>query len=1082
MSDTHEKHPTSNQPEKRSTSADNDETRPSRRVTHPDRTRLSVPATSPSKETPPAEEQPPKKEPSTPALPDPALTRPTRPVPRQPRPAFTRRRPGEQPTTRQQPPVERNPPSRRRVHYQNPLGEQQTRHAPPPPAAPQAQSQATAPPPQRRGWLGRSFAVIVFLSIILGAVLLAGGVITYFWIASQLPPAEALRARSLQFATTKILDREGNLLWEIIDPTGGRRTQVPLDQISLDLINATVATEDRFFYANVGVDPIAIGRAIYYNVSEGEIVSGASTITQQLARNVLLTPQERTQQSLSRKVREAILAVEINRQYTKEDILDVYLNQIYYGNLAYGIEAASQTYFGKRARDLTLAEASMLAGLPQSPAIHDPYTNPEGAKARQADVLRLMVEANYLTAAEAKAAQNELLDFRDLNFAFEAPHFVSFVRQELERNVPPDYIYQAGLRVQTTLDPRLQTIAEMEVRDQVNALAARRATNGALVAIEVASGEILALVGSKDFRDEAIDGQINMVVSPRQPGSSIKPLTYLAAFETLNWTPSSLIMDTMVEYPDGAGGVYQPKNYDDKFHGPVSVRQALANSYNIPPVKALALMGVDALKEMSARLGIKSLTRNDYGLALTLGGGEVSVLEMTGAYQTIANQGLFVPPTSILKITDNFGRVIEPQRPQPRRVLRKEHAYLMSHILADNEARTPAFGPNSALNLSRPAAAKTGTTNDFRDSWIVGYTPDIVTGVWVGNADNTPMSEVGGSNGAGPIWHNFMERAHEGRPVRDFVRPPTIIELEVCADSGTIPSEVCPQRRTEIFFKDQPPLDVAYDIHQLISIDLKTGLRANEFCSTQVEERYYRVYPPDGVEWAISQGFDQPPIDFCPSANIVANIATPLDGSTARNTISLEGSASADNFSHYQIEMGTGTNPDVFVTIAGPVNQMVSLGILGVFDTTAIDNGAYTVRLVVSDRTGGQGEARIRLLVDNVPTPVSTATPTATATPSVTSTPTPTATENPPTLTPTATLEPTTEPTLEPTTEPTIEPTVEPTIEPTLEPTTEPTIEPTTEPTAEPTSEPRPEPTPEPVLEPTTEPTPEPTAEPTSQS
>ena len=312
---------------------------------------------------------------------------------------------------------------------------------------------------------------------------------------------EELRTRSFHFATTEILDRDGNLLWEIIDPTGGRRTNISLDQISPDLIAATIATEDRFFYLNVGVDPIAIGRALYYNLSEGEIVSGASTITQQLARNVLLTPEERTEQSFSRKLKEAVLAVEINRRYTKDQILEIYLNQIYYGNLAYGIEAAAQTYFGKSAGALTLPEAALLAGLPQLPATHDPYVNPEGASARQSDVLDLMVEAQYITPVQAENAKKTALTFRELGAAFEAPHFVTYVRQELERFIPPAVIYQEpGLRVQTTLDPRLQAIAEAEVPAHVDALAGRNVSNGALVALDASTGQILAMVGSKDFR------------------------------------------------------------------------------------------------------------------------------------------------------------------------------------------------------------------------------------------------------------------------------------------------------------------------------------------------------------------------------------------------------------------------------------------------------------------------------------------------------------------------------------------------------------------------------------------------------
>ncbi len=942
MKDSHDAEKSRKPPEE-------DKTRPIRPLNDPENTLLSRPRPA----TPPANFEP---------------TRPNQPVP-----------PPAPPRSDRQTQV---PPAR-------PTYPQPARPASPPPAA--------APP--KRSAVKRTLAVLLLLAVMFGVLALAGGIVGYAWIASRLPPAKELKARQLQFKTTQILDREGNLLWEIIDPTGGRRTDVSLEQISPALIQATIATEDRFFYANVGVDPVAIIRAVFYNVSEGEVVSGASTITQQLARNVLLTPEERTEQSFSRKIKEAVLAIEINRQYSKKEILEVYLNQIYYGNLAYGIEAAAETYFGKPAKDLTLPEAAMLAGLPQSPAIHDPYTNPEGAKARQADVLRLMVKANFISQAQADEAQAAELQFKPLGFASQAPHFVTYVRQELEKIVPPEYIYQSGLKVTTTLNPRLQAIAEEEVRNQVDALAGRNVTNGALVALDVHTGQILALVGSKDFRDEVIDGQVNMATSPRQPGSSIKPLTYLAAFEQLNWTPSTLIMDTPVEYPDGAGGVYKPKNYDDKFHGPVLLRTALANSYNIPPIKALQLLGVDTLKAMAARLGITTLTRNDYGLALTLGAGEVPLVELTGAYQAIANGGALIPPTAIMQITDSAGRVVGPFQAQPRQVLKPEHAYLITNILSDNEARTPAFGPNSVLKLSRPAAAKTGTTNDYRDNWTMGFTPDIVTGVWVGNADNTPMVNVSGVAGAGPIWHNFMERAHEGLPVHHFTRPPTIIELEICADSGTLPSPACPQRKKEVFFKDQPPLGPEHDIHQLIAIDRNSGKRANEFCRMNVEEKYFRVYPgEDGRAWALSQGIEQPPQEYCASSNIVAMITNPPDGASVRGVISLEGSAAAANFKQYQVELGKGTQPDSFMVVLGPLNQLVEQGVLGVLDTTQVENGPYTLRLVVSDQAGGAVETRTRVLVDNAAT--ATSAPTDTPLP-VTDTPIPTGTLAPPTETPT---------------------------------------------------------------------------------
>ncbi|MEM7344770.1 MAG: PBP1A family penicillin-binding protein, partial [Chloroflexota bacterium] len=854
-------------------------------------------------------------------------------------------------------------------------------------------------------WLRRLIRVSLILTVILllGALLVVvSGVTSYAYIASQLPDAETLRNQQFKFRTSTIYDRNGRVLWEINDPQYGRRTDVGLVDIAPDLRNATIATEDRNFYLNVGVDPIAIARAVYYNVTEGSIVSGGSTITQQLVKNVLLSEAERTERSLVRKVKEAVLAMEVNRAYDKNVVLEIYLNQIYYGNLAYGIEAASNTYFGKRASQLSLGEAALLAGLPQSPAVHDPHTNPEGAKRRQEIVLGLMVEDGYITLEQAKTAAAEpvIENLRPLGVQLEAPHFVNLVRAELEAILPSEWVYQAGWRIETTLDKRLQDLAEETVTRHVDALAGRNVTNGALVAIDPTTGELLAMVGSKDFRDEAIAGQINMAVVPRQPGSSIKPLVFLAAMER-SWTPSTLIMDVPVEYPDWSGNVYAPVNYDEKFHGAASMRIALANSYNIPAVKGLEFVGVDALKDMAARLGITTLTRDDYGLALSLGAGEVPLIEMTGAYQALANRGLRIRPHTIRRVQDHSGNEIPLVQNSSQRVISEQHAYLMTHILADNEARSRSFGQNSALKLSRPAAAKTGTTNDFRDNLVLGYTPDMVVGVWVGNADYTPMEGTTGLSGAGPIWHDFMEDAHEGLPVRDFIRPDGIVEHEVCADSGTFPSEVCPKRRTEIFAEDQPPLDAEFDIHQLIEIDLNTGKRANEFCRTRIETRKYEVYPPDGREWAIEQGIEQPPEEYCPSSAITAQITAPTNDAIIRGTVQIFGRALAADFSYYELEYGVGTGPQAFGKIGGPQSQLVEGGLLGVIDTTQLPNGPYTIRLLVFDRSGGGLESRIHVLIDNVatpaPPPTSTALPTATFT----------AAPNQPPPTPTPTTEPT---------------------------------------------------------------------------
>ncbi len=630
-------------------------------------------------------------------------------------------------------------------------------------------------PPRRasRGEWGcfvRGMVVILFGTValfILGAVI---AVFAYYSIASTLPSVADLRQRSAQFETTRILDRNGNSLYEILDPNAGRRTYVKLKDISPNLVAATIATEDKEFYNHPGFDPLAIVRAIWQNLETGGNGPGASTITQQLARALLLSSEERAQRTYMRKIREIILAAEITRRYSKDDILELYLNEIYYGNLAYGIEAAVETYFGPGvdgqpnefnpqgspknghlADDLSLAQASFLAGLPQSPAVYDIYSNREATLNRHRDVLSLMYElsaaknciavsnAAQPVCVEIEAALQaskviEELTFPTPNIQMRYPHWVQFVRSQLESKYDAQTIYRSGFTVITTLDAGLQDTAQRIVTEQVAALVDKNATNGALVAIKPATGEILAMVGSADFYNEAIDGQVNMATSQtRQPGSAIKPLTYVAAFEK-GWTPATLIWDIPSGFPPSGDPndprePYVPVNYDGKFHGPVTVRTALSNSYNIPAVKALQFIGIyddpntptlEGLVGMAHRLGITSLTRNDYGLALTLGGGDVSLLEMTGAYAVFANRGVRLPPVAILKITDHAGNLIDEYvPPQGEQALRPEHAYLISSILSDYEARRPMFGSRPVINLPFPAAAKTGTTNDFRDNWTM---------------------------------------------------------------------------------------------------------------------------------------------------------------------------------------------------------------------------------------------------------------------------------------------------------------------------------------------------------------------------
>ncbi len=565
------------------------------------------------------------------------------------------------------------------------------------------------------------------------------------------------------FQTTRIYDRRGALLAELWEE--GRRTWVGLDRISPHLINATIATEDATFYSNVGVDPARIFGAALRNAQEGQVVSGASTITMQLARNLFLGPDQRYSQSMDRKLLEAGLAQELTALFSKDELLEMYLNLLNYGHLAYGPEAASQVYFGKPAADLTLAEATLLAGIPQQPAALDPFRDFPAARARQRVVLDLMVRHGYLSPEEADAVYAEPLALNPDpdRRVFLAPHFVLYVRDVIDARLGEGTALRGGLTITTTLDLRFQDLAQETVARTVAALGPKHdLNNAALVALRPFSGEVLAMVGSAAFHDERISGQVNVALALRQPGSALKPLLYALALEENLISPASVLWDIPVVYDLGAGRQYKPTNYDGKFHGPVTVRTALANSYNIPAVKLLDAVTVDRLLQRAEAFGIRSLNRGSawYGLSLTLGGGEVTLLELTAAYAALASDGQQVPVEPILAAVDSRGRPVPlARRPagEPLRAVSPAAAFLVTDILADNAARTPMFGANSPLKLSRPAAAKTGTTDDWRDNWTVGYTRYLVTGVWAGNTDGRPMKQVSGVSGAGPIWHDFME-------------------------------------------------------------------------------------------------------------------------------------------------------------------------------------------------------------------------------------------------------------------------------------------------------------------------------------
>jgi 1A family penicillin-binding protein len=702
----------------------------------------------------------------------------------------------------------------------------------------------------------------------------------YAWLSVDLPsPDELYQRRSTP--STRILDRHGQLLYEIIDPHTGRHTPLPLNQIPMECQQATIATEDASFYSNPGVDLIGIIRAAWINLRGGEVLAGGSTITQQLARNLLLDPQERAERTLKRKLRESILAWRIARRYDKDEILTLYLNETYYGNLAYGLEAAANAYLSKSATDLDLAECALLAGLPQAPALYDPLMNPQAARARQAVVLDLMRKQGYIDEEQARLAKAERLHFASTPFPIQAPHFVMYVRAWLEQEYGLEPIYQQGLVVTTTLDLDWQHTAEIVVRNRLAQLQqppldksrpGKNVNNAAVVALDPYTGEILTMLGSPDYFEPKIDGAVNATLALRQPGSAIKPITYAAAFDPTRpdpLTPGSTILDVRTSFPTREGLPYVPVNYDHRYHGPVSAREALASSYNLPAVKVLDRVGVETMAALARRLGITTFDdppddengEARYGLALTLGGGEVRLLELSAAFAAFANGGSRVEPIAVLAVADTKGRLLFRAREQELEpVLAPQVAYLISHILSDEYARAPAFGEGSVLHLSRPAAVKTGTTTDWRDNWTVGYTPDLAVGVWVGNADNQPMERVSGIDGAGPIWHDFMELALLGHPSREFERPSGVVELEICSLSGLLPTPYCSHTRDELFIVGTEP-KLFDNWYQQFLVDSATGESAGpDTPAERVEARIYLVLPDEARDWARQQGWPVPPL------------------------------------------------------------------------------------------------------------------------------------------------------------------------------------------------------------------------------
>jgi 1A family penicillin-binding protein len=638
----------------------------------------------------------------------------------------------------------------------------------------------------------------------------------FLWLSHDLPDPNRLTERQIA-QSTKIYDRTGTtILYDIHGEE--KRTLINLKDIPDNVKNATISIEDKDFYKHGGFSLWAIFRTVVTNVLFNK-TAGGSTLTQQFVKNAILTNEK----SYIRKAKELILAYRIEKKFSKDEILQMYFNEIPYGSTAYGVEAASQLYFGKSVREVNLAEAAILAAIPQAPSRYSPFgPNKDLLIARQKYILDLMVKYGYITKDQATEAKNTTIVFKERSDNMIAPHFVMYVKEMLADKYGEKTIEQGGLKIYTTLDLYKQKIAEEVINEKAATNEKNyQATNASLVSIDPKTGQVLAMVGSRDYFNDDIDGQVNVALQPRQPGSSFKPIVYTASF-IKGYTPNTVLYDVVTNFSTDPAKPYEPHNYDSREHGPITIRQALAGSLNVPAVKTIYLTGIDNVISLAQNLGYTTLNdKNRFGLSLVLGGGEVKLLEHTNAFSAFAREGIKHPIAVILKVEDKDGKVLEEFKSQDEKVLEPNIARLTNSILSDNSARAYIFGANNMLTLgSRPVAAKTGTTNDYRDAWTIGYTPSIVTGVWVGNNNNKEMKRgADGSIVAAPIWHDYMNKVLGNTPIEYFNAP----------DNKPTGKAV---------------LDGVVDGETIVKIDKFSGLLANEFtpASAIIEKQYKQTH------------------------------------------------------------------------------------------------------------------------------------------------------------------------------------------------------------------------------------------------
>lgn len=666
---------------------------------------------------------------------------------------------------------------------------------------------------RRRRRLGSSSKILLYSKLARYALIGTIGLIIlmiflFIWYGRDLPqPGKLIEAPLGQ--STRIYDRNGILLYSVY--SSSNRTYVKLSDIPKKLQEATISIEDKNFYSNQGFSITGYLRAIR-NIVLLRGLSGGSTLTQQLVKNVLLS-NERT---IPRKIKELILSIQVDKRYSKDQILELYLNDVPYGGTAIGVEAASETYFGKKVKELTVAEAAFLAGLPQSPSIYSPFTGNKYYIDRTTEVLNQMRKQGYITEKQEIDGLKEIKNYKfsQKDTSIKAPHFVMYVKQILAQKFGEQSVDNGALQVTTTLDYKIQKQAEEIVKSEISKLKTYHVSNGAAVVTDPKTGEILAMVGSEDYFDEKNDGNFNVALAPRQPGSSLKPIMYATAFEK-GYSPSTMIMDVKTDFPtnDPKQPIYTPVNYDGKYHGPVQLRFALGNSLNVPAVKMLARVGIKDVMENAYNMGIRnwqptSANLASVGFSLVLGGRETTLLDENTAYGVFANNGVRQDPQSILKVTDSNGKKLyEFKKQSGPQIISPEISFLISHILLDTNARSMAFGPSSWLTIpGKSVSVKTGTTDEKRDNWTIGYTPSYVVGVWVGNNDNSPMNQAisSGVTGASPIWNKIMTTVLKGKQDQYPQKPDNVIAVEIDSLGGGLP--VSGQaNRSEYFIKGTEP-------------------------------------------------------------------------------------------------------------------------------------------------------------------------------------------------------------------------------------------------------------------------------------